>query len=699
LENLQLSYPGYFLIIITVVAVIYTLSLYLRDKRIKENKTWLPYVLSLLRFLAILGILFLLLTPLFKRFVTEKQKPVIVLLNDESASIKAATDAQTLESVNDGLASVMTDLSEDFEIVELPFAERLAVSSEDTINDQSTNISTALEYVSETFEDQNLGAIILTTDGIYNEGKNPLYADMQLSVPLYTVPLGDTTTRKDIFIKNVIHNRIVYLNDKFLIETDIQAYNAKGTSNQVALYKVNGKKRTKVGSKNFTIDKDNFFKSVEFELSADQVGNVKYAISVNKIANEVSTANNSRNTYLEVLDARQKILLMADAPHPDIKAIKRALNSNKNYELDVKLASGELPALQAYDVIILHNLPSSKHKSTALLDQINKLSKPVLYILGGKTEVITFNSYQEVLKISGSNNSVNEITPIVSAQFDLFTMPEELGMELSKYLPLKVPFGEYKVAATSETLLYQKIGNVETKYPLLAFSDIKNHKQAVLAGEGLWRWQLYEHQEYEEMRYSSPLLLKTIQYITQKKDKRQFRAFVSKNSFKENESISFDAQLYNENYEAINGPEAQLTIKNAAGDKFDYTFSKSANSYYIGAGKFPEGNYTFSATTKYNGKDLSATGKFNVQSILKEAYDLTARHDLLFDLANKHGGQAIYPSQLASLQSIITDNDKIKPILFQKAETTPVLDLWWLLPLLIAFLIIEWFLRRYFGGY
>ncbi len=687
------------MIFIGIAALLFAVSLYFKDSRIKENKTWLPYILGVFRFFTVLGILFLLLMPLLKRFIAEKQKPVVVILQDKSASIQASTEAFTLEALSTKMVSLENNLSEKYDVVELSFGENLAVTPTDSINTASTNISSPLEYISETFEDQNLGAIILTSDGIFNEGKNPLYADMQLAVPIYSVPLGDTVIRTDILIKNVLHNRIVYLNDKFQIEVDIQAYNAKGTKNRLTLYKEIDGKRSKIKSENFTIDKNSFFKSVQIELEANQVGNVKYVATVDKLINEISSANNSRNIYLEVLDARQKILLLANATHPDIKAYKRIIKGNKNYELDVIMAGDNTGNIRQYDIVMLHDLPSAKHKIPLVLEEIKKQRKPVFFINGASTDATTFNSSQDVLTFKGGNQSLNDITPILKDNFDLFTLDEALSAELNKYVPLKVQFGEYKAQATAKVLMYQKIGNVDTQYPLLAYSNINNHKQAVLAGEGLWRWRLFEYQEFGDYENSKTLITKTLQYISQKEDKRQFRAFVSRNAFKENESITFDAQLYNQNYEPINNPEAEVTIKNSEGEVFKYSFSKSNNYYFVDAGRFPEGNYTFTAKTNYSSKDLTASGKFSVESILKEQYDLTARHDILHDLSSKFGGSVIYPDNLSNLAAVLNNNDKIKPILYQKSETTPVLDHWWLLGLLVVFLAVEWFLRRYFGGY
>ena len=682
-----------------MIAIIFAVGLYFKDKRIKENKSWLPGLLGLLRFFSVLGILFLLLMPLIKNFITEEQKPLIVFAEDVSESITLSTDETQYTQLQEQLTTLKGELDSKFDIVNIRFSEKLAFNETDTVNTQTSNLSVPLEFISENYEDQNLGAVIMITDGIYNEGKNPLYANANMEAPLYTIPLGDTTIRKDLIIKNVLHNRIVYLNDKFAIETDVQAYNAVGARSSISISKVVNGKTTLLEKQPINIDKNNFFKSYRFELGADQVGNVKYKISLTGINNEITLANNSRNVYIEVLDARQKILLLANSPHPDIKALKSIINTNKNYELDVKMANAPATSLNRYDVIILHNLPSQKYDISTYLAEINKLKKPVFYIVGAETNTSAFSKVQNVMAINGSNSSMNDITPILESSFSLFNLSDLLKSKVKQFVPLKVPFGEYKTDATAKVLLYQKIGNVETQFPLLAYSDINNHKQAVLSGEGIWRWRLTEFTDFPEQPFTKETILKTLQYISQKEDKRQFRAFTNKNNYRENENILFDAQLYNANYEPINNPEAYLRIKNSAGEKFEYTFSKNNNYYYIDAGRLPEDNYSYTASTSYNGKALEATGKFSVQSIVKEQYDLTAKHDLLYNLSQKFGGEVIYPNNISRLTELVSTNESIKPILYQKAETKPLVDYKWILAVLIIFLAIEWFFRRYFGGY
>lgn len=699
LDNLQISYPNYFLFFIVVIALLYALSLYINDKRIKENKSWLPFILGWVRFLSILGILFLLLTPLLKIFKTETEKPQIIIANDISASVKASTPEATLAKVNSDLQLLKDKLSDNYDILEFSFGEDLQFDDQDSTNQQSTNISKPLEYISDAYEDQNLGAIILTTDGIYNEGKNPIYANLQFSAPIYSIALGDTTIRTDILVKNVLHNRIVYLNDKFLIEADIQAYNSAGSKSAVSLFVVKNGQQTKLDSKGFSIDSNNFFKSFQFEIEAEQIGNVKYIISVNRVNNEISRSNNSRSVYVDVLDARQKIMVLANAPHPDIKALKSLLTINKNYEVEIAYADNAIPNVKTFDMIIMHNLPSTKNDVTNQIEIINKSKIPTLFIAGESTNLQLFNNVQNVVTINGGNNSMNSVTPVLNTDFSIFTINDQLKSKIESFVPLKSHFGDYKLGDATKVLLSQKIGSVETQFPLVAYADINNHKQAVIAGEGIWRWKLIEFLNTSANDVTKELLLKSTQYISQKDDKRQFRAFANKNNYKDNENVLFDAQLYNENYELINQPEANLAIENEDGKTFEYTFSKENNFYFIDAGRFPEGNYKFKAATAFNGKSLTASGKFSIQSIIKEQYDLTAKHDILNQLSNKFGGEIIYPQNISKIDSLIASNEDIKPILYQKAETKPLMELQWLLGIILFLLALEWFIRRYFGGY
>src|ERR1039458_9599962 len=87
----------------------------------------------------------------------------------------------------------------------------------------------------------------------------------------------------------------------------------------------------------------------------------RYTVKLSDVDGEVSFANNVKDIFIDVLDGRQKILILADAPHPDVAAIKNALESNENYEVNSFIANDFDKSLVGYNLVILDQLPSSKY--------------------------------------------------------------------------------------------------------------------------------------------------------------------------------------------------------------------------------------------------------------------------------------------------------------------------------------------------
>jgi hypothetical protein len=173
----------------------------------------------------------------------------------------------------------------------------------------------------------------------------------------------------------------------------------------------------------------------------------------------------------------------------------------------------------------------------------------------------------------------------------------------------------------------------------------------------------------------------------------------AKKLFTELEDISFQAELYNDNYQLINTPEVFIKIRNQEGQDFDYAFNTSGQASILHIGRFPEGSYSFTASTELNGLRHTHEGRFVVQPVQLESMSSTADHGLLRQLASQHGGSLIYPDQMGQLAEQILADTKIKPVLYSSTQTRPLIHLKWVCLILLGALSLEWFLRRYYGGY
>ncbi len=693
------DYPSWFWLLCFVAGGAYAALLYYREQKINsavENK-WIRRALTIFRFLAVSILAFLLLNPYLKSRLNETEKPVIIIAQDNSSSIAqqfkdSAAYIQSLRNLSD-------ELGKDFDVRTYTFGEALDEGLQINFTDKSSDLSSALEEINNLYENLNVGAVIFATDGIYNTGSNPVYVKHDLASPIYTIALGDTVPKKDLRISRVLHNNIVYLKDKFSIISDVEGIYCNGLNPKITVVEILKGNSKLLGEKIVTINSDQFNSTYNWEIEAVEPGIRHYQIRITGVPGEITTDNNVQDIYIEVLDARQKILLLANAPHPDIAALRSCIESNQNYEVDIKLANELKGNLSAYNLIILHNLPSSANQIKNVLDEIKQQQIPAFYIVGAQTSLSAFSNAQSLLKITSTGQSANEVTATTDATFNLFTLDEHAVSTFPKLPALSSPYGQYNASPASQIVMNQKIGSVTTKYPLLVFSLPGGEKNAVLCAENFWKWRIYDHLINKNQNATNELISKTVQYLAAKNDKKQFRATVAKNVLNENESIIIDGELYNDSYELINEPDATIVIKNEEGREFPFQFNKTNKSYTLNAGYFPSGNYTYAAKVNYNGKEFNDNGAFSISPVRLETMNTTANHKILNQLAVESNGKMIYANQVSELKELIEQSANAKPVMREITTTRSIINLKWIFFLILGLLTFEWFIRKFNGSY
>ena len=693
------DYPSWFWLLCFACGGIYAGILYFREKKINsaiENKWW-KRGLAALRFFAVTLIAFLLLNPYLKSRFNETEKPVIIIAQDNSSSI--AQQFKDSTSYNQSIKSLREELSKNYDVRNYTFGEHLNEGTDINYSEKSSDLSSALSEINNLYENINVGAVIFATDGIYNTGSNPVYVKNDLGAPVYTIALGDTVPKKDLRITRVLHNNIVYLKDKFSIVTDVEAIFCNGLNPKITVSEITKGSSRSLGEKNVSVNSDLFNTNFNWEIEANEPGIRHYQIRISKVDGEITTDNNVQDIYIEVLDARQKILLLANAPHPDIAALRAGIEANKNYQVDVALISELKGSVGDYNLIILHNLPSVSNQIKSVLDEIKQKQIPVLYFVGAQTSLTAFNSAQNLLKITATGQSANEITATTDASFNLFTLDEHSFTIYPKLPALSSPYGQYNPSPASQVIMTQKIGSVNTKYPLLIFSLPGGEKNAVFAAENFWKWRIYDYLLNTNHAATDELISKTVQYLSAKNDKKQFRANIAKNVLNENEQIRIDGELYNDSYQLINDPDATIVIKNEDGKEFPFQFDKTNKSYSLNAGFFPEGNYSFEAKVTYNGKEMKDNGAFSISPVRLETINTTANHKILNQLAVESNGKMLYPDQISQLQDIIGQSASAKPVMREITTTRSIINLKWIFFAIIGLLIIEWFIRKFNGSY
>lgn len=662
----------------------------LYGKRSVLSRRW-QYILFAFRTTVFTLVFLLLLAPLIRLVSKRLEKPLIIIAQDNSASLKISRPAgfNVVKYAQD-MQALARNLSGDYEVATLRVSNETGKGFDFGYNSQSTDLSSLFRYIKNTYPARNIGAVVLASDGLYNRGSDPVSSAQNLSAAVYTVALGDTTARRDLAITQVNYNQVAYSGNDFEVEVLAEANRSKG-ENLVLTAKEEGGQPV---SKTVRITADPFTTRIPLRLSAAKTGNRKITISLKAVSNEVTLANNTQTIYVDVLDAKRRILILSSAPHPDIAVLKQAIEINKNYEVKSATLSDWQKQKQDYkpELVILHQLPANGFPVSGLQQQFSKT--PFWYITGAQTDWAAFNSAQTLLKVLPAGMGTQEVFPQLKTDFSLFTLSDSLKQRIVQFPPLLAVYGNYSLADNGAVLMQQKIGQVETKNPLLVFGG-GNKTAAVLSAEGIWRWRLAENQRYGNSKAVDELISQTVQYLTAQNQQQRFRVIPAKTQFDESERVLMNAELYNESNELVNTPDVRINLKNNTQKKqYSFQFNRGDKSYNLDAGALPPGEYAYVASTQFGGKKLTENGRFIIARADVEYRQTRANHQLLYQLAKAHNGEMVSFKDVLSLEKKLRQNGQVKTIVYSEKQYREIIDLKWLFFLLMAFLTVEWLVRK-----
>lgn len=642
-----------------------------------------PWVTATLRGIVVLLTLLLLLAPVFTISRHETHKPIVLFLQDNSRSVKEALGPDTAV-YKKNVEALLDKFTGDYQVITRNLDGNCDRDSLFRYTQQTTNLDNALSSVQEYYGTQNLGAVIIATDGRFNQGANPLYRQASFNSALYTVGIGDTTLQRDIRVAEVYANKTVTLNNSFEIRADIVATRCNGYHNSIQL-KEHGKVLASVP---LQVNSAQFDRSVSFTVKADQPGVHQYTITAPAAEGEDNTANNSRSVFVEVVDEQKHILIAGAAPHPDIKAIKEALTGLENYTITTRVNDDFPTFLDDYDILILHQLPGQGYSSNATILQSHK---PTWFFIGNKTDNSALGSIKKPVVANITNYTGRNTFAAFNSSFSLFGVPQNIREVADHYAPMFVPAGKIQLSPGAQALFVDKNN---AAMPLWALEQGKQ-PMAVVTGDGLWRWRMYEYKSLGNTNVTDECIRQTVAFLSATDKDKPFMVTLPKYVWSDQEAISFNAFLRNANSEPVNDPEVKITIEDSNGQATPYSFERAGNSYLLNIGIRAGGTYRYTATVPYNGNTYTATGSFVVESIPVELMESGADYEMLYSLAKEHDGAFFPAKDMSAAYDSIAANTNIKPVIETNIETVPLIDRKWFFFLILLFAVAEWLLRKY----
>lgn len=686
------EYSLWYLVFCVIIGGLYAFLLYQRQLtwNAQTNK-----LLSALRFVLVSSLAILLLGFSIRQIKNQFEKPVVVFAIDNSQSMMMADSLQLKKAMSE-LEDLQKSLQEkdfDIEIRNLKDQNDLKIGNI-SFDHATTNLNGMLKNIQQSYENRNLSSVILLSDGIYNQDVSPLFVPYNFSV--HSVGFGDTIQKKDVNLKAVFHNKIAYLGNKFPLLAEI--YQA-GFQNQEVVVSLSQNGKT-LEQKKIVLGKDNLPSEIQFLISADQKGMQHYVLNIQAVSGEFTLKNNSKHIYVDVLDGKEKILFVASAPHPDIKAIRSAIEKNDNYQIDLYIPN--LSPVEAwkktekYDLAILHQIPNNNGVGNDVLQTLKAQNTPIFYIIGANSNLSAYNQSNTLSQIQASGQA-DQVTPSFNSGFNKFTFDNEKRSVLSKFPPIRVPFGNFSMSANTDVVLFQQVGSVLTQKPLLTISEENGKKTATLFGEGVWQWWLQEYAKNENQQTFEELINKTVQYLSTKEDKRKFRVNTTANEYFDAETVVFETECYNNIYEKVFGQNIELTLTNEENKAQKFAYVNAENlKYKINA--LPQGIYRFRANTVLDGKNEVSSGEFTVKEVQMEALNTQADFNLLRQLSKQSKGEFVNVSQIAVLKEKLLAQEATS-LIHSSEQVDSLMNLKWIFFVLMALVSVEWFVRKFKGSY
>ncbi len=691
MQRLIFEYSPLFIAICLGLGIGYAFLLY------SAKATWgktINRILFAARAVVVFFISFLLIGPILKLTENIVEKPTLVLLVDNSTSVKESLPEQKITSLQQEIVNAKTSLEGSGFDVKLKNLQNEDVSTF-TWNSPASDINGAMRNIIADYESKNLAGIMLVSDGIYNSGSSPLYN--QSRIPVYTVGTGDTTQRTDLILKNLAYNKIAYQGNKFPLRAEVLVQGLQNQTVNVTITK--GGKRISMMSKSAA---GSPLLEFDFLIDATEKGTQRLDVAVEVLQGESNKKNNYATAFIDVVEGKKKILFIAPAPHPDIKALRSVIEKNPNYEFVLHipgLTNVDPSLLQPgkAELIVFYDVLDVEGRTRNLYDQLSKSTSSLLVILGTKTNLRQLSASGIPINFENAGQR-DAVTPVVNTSFRNFNFLENTAGVFSRFPPVDVPFGKFSYPSNATVLLYQRIGSVSTDRPLLLNWEDGNKKVAALLGPGIWRWRLNEFADRESTDFFDDVFSKLIQYLSTRDDKRKFRSFAIQNEFAEGTQAIIESQVYNDLFELLYGNSINLQLHDEQGKVTQYNYITSPGNSRYRIGDLKEGVYQFSASTSLNGKTEVVQGQFIVRTQNIESQNLTADHGLLRKMAVNSGGKFFRDNEW---QKLVNDFSKAEAtsIIHSEDSFNPLISLKLVFFLILLLISGEWFSRKYFGSY
>ncbi|MGB2759287.1 MAG: VWA domain-containing protein [Maribacter stanieri] len=666
-----------YIILAAIVALGIVVFQYIYKQKAK-SKIYL--LLAFLRFVGIFGLLLLLINPQFAQKTYTLEKPNLVILADNSTSI-----TEKGEELKEIISKIKASkkISNRFKIADYKFGSDLNILDSLSFQAKNTNIYKSLSSLKDVYAREQMVALVLS-DGNQTIGEDYSYFKTDRNNTIYSIVLGDTTKYKDISVGPIQTNKYAFLKNKFPLETYVSYQGNTPVSVSVSV-KMNSKI---VHKENLKFNADVNFKTIAIQIDANSVGIKNLEVEVSQLVEERNIKNNRRATSIEVIDEKTKIALISDILHPDLGALKKAIESNEQREVSILKSSASNSVLEDVDLFIFYQ-PTAKFKQS--FDFAKSKNANTFIITGSQTDYTFINKLNVGIELE-TGYPQQEVFGLLN---NAFTKYDITNFDLTDYPPLVSDAGPILITSPFETLLGTQIKGLNIQQPLLSVIDENGSKRAVLIGENIWKWRVQAYRNTNEFVNFDEFIGNLIRYLTSSKNKSRLNVDYEKVYQGSNNTV-ITATYFDEAFLFDKNAKVSIKVTNTDTQKSQINPMVLKNGFFeADLSNLVAGEYDFVVSVEKESK--IEKGSFVISEFDMENQFVSSDNLKMEKLAVNSGGKIFYPAQIDVLLKDLSTNDAYVPTEKSTENIVSLIDFKFLLGIIVFAFAAEWFIRKYNG--
>ena len=715
---------------------------------IQAPNTW-RWVLGSLRSLLLLSLLLLLLGPVLStplKYHTPDQ--VLVLLDRSSSLLVEDVEIEHTEASRDDQVSMLLGNNETWDHVGRNrtlnwfgfhgHAFNLDPGNATTPElapptGSTTNTATAIEHALSRTGHEPVSAVVLISDGRSTNPGPPGFVSWlkETGIPVFTIPLGSTSSRGDLSIQKVKAPSLAYDNDlvPVVLELALAGESTNGVSGDILLVDE---------GTGLILDQTPISESqapgetIEYTLvgTPTMSGKSTWLVTLHLDEPDLVSQNNEFTLDIELVNQPLRVLYIEGRPRWEYRYLKNLLLREETVESSTMLLTADrdfaqegdrpitrLPAnreeMEYWDILILGDVHSSSltsEQSQAVTELVAEGRMSVAWIGGERwtpsswagsalVDLLPFTAPYQPME----SNRQSHVKVLESAnRLGIFQIENHDGDEAVELYDPSISWSGFQwtqrfdprqIKPTTELLAVTNTSEPGggVPFPLVMLMQFGSGSVAYVATDEFWRWR-HGHGErlYEQFWIQ---LLRALGRNREQVDASGTRLVISPLTPEAGQPIRFELRVFDATLLTQLSDILTLQIRGEDGyakGLVELSRPAHASNRYQGFW-IPAEPGTVEAYLEHPGLDHAISEFLTITDLAGEMSVPAANHGALEAISNASGGRVIEPHDITILPTLIPDRS-VSTLEIQK---TPLWDSPWLFLVPLLLLGVEWLGRRY----